>query len=173
MNLAPHLLRTISLAVVASAISGCTLISSADEEREIIKKADAFKDVRPAAANSAPVSFAAARYFGSRVIRSSHGEQLPEAVAVLRVTIRRTAPISLEEFADSLSKFTDNLPIRVDGHLGGTPANGGIGQAAASPSSRSNPNAGLTPASAPGGGPKFRSRRSSIAISYRIFATCR
>ena len=71
------LFRAVSFIALASGLAGCTLMSTASEEREIAGKADAFKDVRPAADNRDQVAFGAEPYFGSRVVRGDHGEALP------------------------------------------------------------------------------------------------
>ena len=86
------LLRTVSMTTVIAVFAGCTLIDTARQEAEIVRKADAYKDVRPLPADRALVSFESPHYFGSRVVRTAHGEPLPEAIATLRVTIRRSAP---------------------------------------------------------------------------------
>jgi type IVB pilus formation R64 PilN family outer membrane protein len=118
--MAQSLLRGASSAAIVLALAGCTLVSTANEEQEIVHKADQFKDIRPAAANKDLVSFGNTPYFGSRVIRSSHGEPLPAAVASLRLTIRRSSPMSLAEIAETLSQNAYHLPIRVEGSVSGT-----------------------------------------------------
>ncbi len=121
---ATNLFRTASAAAIAIVLGGCTLLDTAKEEHEIARKADTFKDVRPAAANKDLVSFAAAPYFGSRVIRSSHGDALPASVAALRLTIRRSSPVSLPAFAETLSQNANHLPIRVEGSAPSMSASG-------------------------------------------------
>jgi len=116
------LLRTISLVATAAALAGCTLISTKNEEQEIVRKADQYKDARPLAANKDLVSFTTTQYFGNRVIRSGHGEPLPVTIASLRLTIRRSSPMSLEQFAEVLSQNANHLPIRVEGSIGGMSA---------------------------------------------------
>ncbi len=113
------LLRTASLLATIVALAGCTLLDTQQEEQQIVRKADQFKDAQPPAANRDAVSFAAEQYFGSRVIRSSHGEPLPAPIAALRLTIRRSGPMSLQQFAEALSQNANHLPIRVEGAIGG------------------------------------------------------
>jgi type IVB pilus formation R64 PilN family outer membrane protein len=126
-----RLLRTAASAAIAFGLAGCTLIGTAREEQDIVRKADQFEDVRPQAANEDLVSFASTPYFGSRVIRSSHGEPLPAAIASLRLTIRRSSPTSLAQFAEALSQNANHLPIRIEGSTGSaaTPSSG-VGDAA-------------------------------------------
>ncbi len=119
------LLRTISLVAVATGLAGCTLMSTAHEEREIVRKADAYKDVKPAADNRSQVSFATAPYFGSRVVRADHGEPLPASITSLRVTLRRSRPMSLEQIASELSRTANHLPIQVEGDVGAALASPG------------------------------------------------
>jgi type IVB pilus formation R64 PilN family outer membrane protein len=114
------LFRGVSSAAIVFALAGCTLLNTAKEEQEIVQKADHFKDVRPPPANTDLVSFATAPYFGSRIIRSGHGEPLPPAVASLRLTIRRASSVTLTQFAETLSQNADHLPIRVEGNIGAT-----------------------------------------------------
>jgi type IVB pilus formation R64 PilN family outer membrane protein len=106
---------------LASALTGCTLMDTASEETAIARKADVFKDARPSSVNVDPVSFAPSRYFGGRLVRSKHGQPLPPALAELRLTLRRASLMSLEEFADALSKTANGLPILVEGRLGSGP----------------------------------------------------
>ncbi len=113
-----HDLRhSVSLAVLLSSLAGCTLIDTSRQEREIAGKADAFKDVRPLASNRDLVAFTPTPYFGSRVLRSSHGTPLPARIAALRLTIRRSAPMNLQQLAEAISRTADHLPIRVDGQI--------------------------------------------------------
>src|SRR6185437_7421841 len=70
-------LRTGSVLAVVSQLAGCTLMSTASVEHGIAAKADAFKDVRPAADNRDQVASVATPFFGSRVVRGTHGEALP------------------------------------------------------------------------------------------------
>ncbi len=114
------LMNAISLLAIASVLAGCTLIGTQKEEQEILRKADAFKDVKPASVNRDQVSFSTAPYFGSRVIHSSHGEPLPASIASLRLTIRRSSPMSIEQFAAALRQTTNHLPIRVEGRFDGS-----------------------------------------------------
>ncbi len=116
---ASPLLAAVSILALTPTLSGCTLMSTAREERDIAGKADAYKDVRPAADDRSQVALGAAPYFGSRVTRSGHGEPLPPKTAALRLTIRRSVPISLSEFAGALSQAAGHLPIRVEGQIGG------------------------------------------------------
>jgi type IVB pilus formation R64 PilN family outer membrane protein len=106
--------------MLVSSLAGCTLVNTAREEQEIIRKADQLKEVRPQAANKDLVSFASVLYFGNRVIRSGHGDPLPTAVTSLRLTIRRSSPTSLAQFAEALSQNADHLPIRIEGSVGAT-----------------------------------------------------
>ncbi len=103
-----------SALAMVSVLAGCTLISTSSEEREIAAKADGYKNVRPAADRRDQVALAAAPYFGGRVVRTHHGEALPQKLASLRLTIRRAAPMSLAEFAVALGQAADHLPIRVE-----------------------------------------------------------
>jgi len=157
MRAKSYLLRTTALAVVTSLLAGCTLISTKKEEQEIVRKADQFKTVQPPAANRDSVAFAATQYFGSRVIRSSHGDALPESIASLRLTIRRSSTMSLEQFAEIISQSAGHLPVRVEGRGGSYPS--GVGAAPSDPAAaallaRANAAPGLpTPAAfSPGGG---------------------
>jgi len=111
------ILGAVSLIALLPTLCGCTLMSTAKEEREIAGKADAFKDVRPAPEDRGQVTLGAAPYFGSRVERSQHGEALPAKLAALRLTIRRSAPMSLPEFAAALSQNANHVPIRLDGRI--------------------------------------------------------
>ncbi len=112
------IIGAVSLIALLPTLSGCTLMSTAKEEREIAAKADEFKDVRPAPEDRSQVTLGAAPYFGSRVERSEHGEPLPAKLAALRLTIRRSAPMSLPEFAAALSQNANHVPIRLDGRIG-------------------------------------------------------
>ena len=112
------LLRTISLLSTVTTLSACTLLATKNEAQEIVRKADQFKDEKPPSANRDLVSFTAPQYFGSRVIRSSHGEPLPTQIASLRLTLRRSSPMSLAQFAEALSQAANHLPIRVEGRIG-------------------------------------------------------
>jgi type IVB pilus formation R64 PilN family outer membrane protein len=116
------LFRAASFIAVALGLAGCTLISTAKEEHEIVSKADALKDVRPAVDNRERVAFGTAPYFGSRIVRGDHGEALPAKLASLRLTIRRSSPTRLSEFAAALSQAANHLPIRVEDRLGNTVA---------------------------------------------------
>ncbi|MDB5392892.1 MAG: bacterial type and secretion system family protein [Rhodospirillales bacterium] len=113
------LLHTVSLLATVTALAGCTLISTKQEEQEIARKADQLKDAQPQPENRDLVVFAGKPYFGSRIIRSSHGDPLPAATASLRLTIRRSSPISLARLAETLSQGANHLPIRVEGCSGG------------------------------------------------------
>jgi type IVB pilus formation R64 PilN family outer membrane protein len=113
------LFRATSLLALTSVLTGCTLMSTASEEREIAAKADAYKDVRPAADNRDQVALLSAPFFGGRVVRADHGEALPAKLASLKLTIRRSNPVTLSEFAAALSQAANHLPIRVDGSVGG------------------------------------------------------
>lgn len=140
------LLRTISGVAVATGLAGCTLMSTAHEEREIVRKADAYKDVKPAADNRGQVSFATAPYFGSRVVHADHGEPLPASITSLRVTLRRSRPMSLEQIASELSRTANHLPIQVEGDIGAVLASPGSGPtdgAAAALLARANAAPGL------------------------------
>jgi type IVB pilus formation R64 PilN family outer membrane protein len=121
-------LAAVSLAAVLPAMSGCTLMSTAREEREIAGKADAYKDTRPAADDRGQVSTASGAYFGSRVVRADHGDPLPAKTAALRLTIRRSSPMSLAEFAAALSQAADHLPIRVEGRMNSAVLGSSAGQ---------------------------------------------
>ncbi len=109
--------HSVSLAVLLSSLAGCTLIDTSRQEREIAGKADALKDVRPGASNRDLVAFTPTPYFGSRVVRSSHGTPFPARIAALRLTIRRSAPMNLQQIAEILSRTAEHLPIRVDGQI--------------------------------------------------------
>jgi type IVB pilus formation R64 PilN family outer membrane protein len=122
------LLRTISSAAAAAGLAGCTLISTAHEEREIVGKADAVQTMKPAADDRGQVSFGAAPYFGSRVVHADHGEPLPASIASLRITLRRARPMSLQQVASELSRTANNLPIQVEGDGGAALASPGTGQ---------------------------------------------
>jgi type IVB pilus formation R64 PilN family outer membrane protein len=115
----PSLFRAVAIASIVVPLPACTLMSTAREELEIIRKADAYKDVRPATDNRNQIGLGATPYFGSRVVRAAHGEPLPASVASFRLTIRRSSPTSLEEFAGALSATANHIPIRVEGRLGG------------------------------------------------------
>jgi type IVB pilus formation R64 PilN family outer membrane protein len=110
-------LRTISSLAILSMAAGCTLLATKKEEQEIVRKADQLKDVRPAAQNRDLVSFTTPQYFGSRLIHASHGEPLPASIAALRLTIRRSSPMSLAQFAEALSQTANHMPIRVEGRI--------------------------------------------------------
>jgi type IVB pilus formation R64 PilN family outer membrane protein len=127
------LVRTASCLALASALAGCTLMSTASEEHEIAAKADAYKDVRPAADNRDQVALNAEAYFGNRVVRADHGEALPARLASLRLTVRRASPMSLTEFAAALGQAANHLPIRVEGRPSTTaaPSSGAPNDAAA------------------------------------------
>jgi type IVB pilus formation R64 PilN family outer membrane protein len=116
------LLRAASVVAIATTLAGCTLLDTANEEQEIARKADEYKSVRPAAANKDLVAFADKPYFGNRVIRSRHGDNFPASIGALRLTIRRSAPVSLVQFAETLSQNANHLPIRVEGSIGGVDA---------------------------------------------------
>jgi type IVB pilus formation R64 PilN family outer membrane protein len=120
--------RSVSWLAVLAIVPGCTLIDTAQQEREIVRKANSYKDVRPADDDRNAVAFTTAAYFGSRVIRTSHGGALPTNVAGLRLTIRRSKPMSLEQVAEAVSRTADHLPIRVDGRI-----DGGAGAPGAAP----------------------------------------
>ena len=120
--------RSVSGVAILSMLTNCTLVDTARQEREIAGKADAFKDVRPAVSNRDLVAFTPALYFGSRVVRSSHGAPLPTRISALRLTIRRSNPMSLGQIAEALSRMADHLPIRVDGQI-----TSGAGAASISP----------------------------------------
>jgi type IVB pilus formation R64 PilN family outer membrane protein len=156
MKTQSFLLRTTALAMVTSLLVGCTLISTKKEEQEIVRKADQYKTVQPPPANRDLVAFAATQYFGSRVIRSNHGDALPESIASLRLTIRRSSTMSLEQFAEVISQSAGHLPVRVEGRGGSYSS--GVGAAPSDPAAaallaRANAAPGLpTPAAfTPGG----------------------
>jgi type IVB pilus formation R64 PilN family outer membrane protein len=109
--------RSVSGVAILSMLTNCTLVDTARQEREIAGKADAFKDVRPAASNRDLVAFTPAPYFGSHVVRSRHGTALPQRISAMRLTIRRSNPMSLEQIAEALGRMADHLPIRVDGQI--------------------------------------------------------
>lgn len=114
-------LRTASSAAILLGLGGCTLLSTAREEQEIARKTNQLKDVRPPAANKELVSFEGTPYFGSRVVRSAHGEPLPPSITALRLTLRRSDPMGLAEIAEGLSQSANHLPIRVDGAISAAP----------------------------------------------------
>jgi type IVB pilus formation R64 PilN family outer membrane protein len=116
------LLRSASLLALVPAMAGCTLLSTATEEREIAAKAESYKDARPAPDNRNQVAAVTAPFFGSRVIRADHGEALPARLSSLKLTIRRSSPMSLSEFAAALGTAANHLPIRVEGQIGGASA---------------------------------------------------
>jgi len=111
------LMASAAFVVVGMACGGCTLTDAAGVDKAIATKADALKDVRPPAEFHGSVTAVAEPFFGSRVVRSAHGEPLPPRLAALRLTLRRAEPMSLEAIADALSAGTDHLVIRIDGRL--------------------------------------------------------
>ena len=155
----PLLLRAASVLAIATTLAGCTLLETAKEEQEIARKTDEYKTVRPAAANKDLVAFADKPYFGSRVIRSRHGDNFPASIAALRLTIRRSASVSLVQFAETLSQNANHLPIRVEGSIGGVDAAPMPNEAAAAVLAHANAVPGL-----PAPGPTLSSGNAPLPI---------
>ncbi len=107
-------LRAAAFLALGVGAAGCTLGDAARIDRSIAAKAEALRDVRPAAEGRGAVTPAPEPFFGGRVVRSGHGEPLPPRLAALRLTLRRAAPMSLGEIADALGQSADGLFIRLD-----------------------------------------------------------
>src|ERR1700761_3293767 len=107
--------RATCLVSTLAMMSGCTILDTARQEREIADTADRFQAVRPASDDKSAVALTGKPFFGSRVVRVGHGAVLPAGLAAQRFTLRRANPLTLEQAAEALSLAAGHFPIRVDG----------------------------------------------------------
>lgn len=127
-----HILKSaVSVIVLASVLSGCTMSEAPLQVSETTRVANRLKGIseRPAApANLSQVQVNPSAYVGAEVSRNDRGDPLPSKWHRQDVSFARAAPATFQEVAHTITSTT-GIPVAVD--VGGVPTNAAAGAAAA------------------------------------------